>query len=92
MIALSDCLLQPLQDRGVTARIAIEIESLLECSRRNNAANDITGALLFDGRAFAQVLEGPRSSVEAVYAKIVNDPRHSNVCFWRAIGSLSGDF
>lgn len=52
---------------------------ILETSRKNNAAVDITGALLFNGEAFAQVLEGPRDAVDVAFAKIRFDERHSDV-------------
>ena len=35
--------------------------------------------LLYDGGHFAQVFEGPRSTVEQLLANIGKDPRHSHV-------------
>jgi hypothetical protein len=64
---------------GSAQHVESEIESLLSISRKNNAAYDITGALLFNGDAFAQILEGPRSAVESVYAKICVDSRNQDV-------------
>jgi hypothetical protein len=64
---------------GDPAEMAAEIDRILEVSRRNNEARDITGALIFNGVAFAQVLEGPKDSVEKVYARIRHDLRHSDV-------------
>ena len=63
---------------GSEQQIALEIEKILSSSRRNNEKHHITGALLFNGLAFAQVLEGPRSAVEAVYATICEDSRNSH--------------
>lgn len=59
-------------------QIAMEIEKILVSSRRNNEKHNITGALLFNGLAFAQVLEGPRSAVETLYATICEDSRNSH--------------
>ena len=52
---------------------------LLEVSRRNNAARDITGALSYHDRSFIQVLEGPQGPVEALLATIDCDPRHYGI-------------
>lgn len=56
-----------------------ELFSILESSCRNNAADNITGMLLFHGGQFLQVLEGPKSAVEACFARIRNDERHLSV-------------
>lgn len=63
---------------GSEQQIADEIEKILLSSRTNNAKCQVTGALLFNGLAFAQVLEGPRSAVEAIYAAICSDNRNSH--------------
>ena len=55
------------------------IARLLEVSRRNNAAVDVGGALLFNDGWFAQVLEGPREAVETVFERIQRDDRHCEV-------------
>ena len=55
------------------------IAGLLAVSKRNNARVGVTGALLFNGGAFAQVLEGSRAAVEATFERIQRDPRHSDV-------------
>lgn len=64
---------------GSTEEINNEIASILALSRKNNAAAEITGALLFNGEAFAQVLEGERDTVERTYARIRFDERHSDI-------------
>ena len=58
---------------------AAAIAQILSTSQRNNAAVDVTGALLFNKGAFAQVLEGPRQGVEATFERIQQDDRHSDV-------------
>ena len=55
------------------------IAGLLAVSKRNNARVGVTGALLFNGGSFAQVLEGSRAAVEATFERIQRDPRHSDV-------------
>ena len=61
-----------LSDDADTARQ--QIADILSASRRNNAADDITGALLFSDTNFAQVLEGPRAAVERLYETLHHDP------------------
>ena len=61
---------------GATER---EVRAILDASRRNNAADAITGALLFTASGFAQVLEGPREVVERTFERISGDPRHTDV-------------
>jgi blue light- and temperature-responsive anti-repressor len=58
---------------------AVEIRNILAKSRSNNSSRNITGALLFNGAAFAQVLEGPLEEVEATFEKIQRDLRHDEV-------------
>ncbi len=64
---------------GTPEQIEAEIASILNTSRKNNGPAGITGALLFNGHGFAQVLEGPVEAVEATYERIQCDPRHSDV-------------
>jgi hypothetical protein len=45
----------------------------------NNRTQGVTGALLFNRECFAQVLEGPRISVENVFERIQRDRRHGQV-------------
>lgn len=55
------------------------VERILEASRRNNARAGVTGALMFNDGAFAQVLEGPQKGVEDTFERIQRDLRHSDV-------------
>ncbi|MGY2052022.1 BLUF domain-containing protein [Methylobacterium sp. JK268] len=55
------------------------IAQILDASRRNNRTAGVTGALMFNAGAFAQVLEGPRRGVEATFERIQRDLRHSDV-------------
>ncbi|MEV7608482.1 BLUF domain-containing protein [Microbacterium sp. NPDC089320] len=56
-----------------------ELGELLAVSRERNSERDITGMLLYRGGEFVQILEGPRSDVEDLMAKIGRDPRHHDV-------------
>ena len=56
-----------------------EVRQILAASRRNNARDGITGALMFNAGCFAQILEGPRAAVEATFERIQVDERHGDV-------------
>lgn len=53
-----------------------EVDTILDVSRTNNRRHRVTGLLLFNGKRFLQLLEGPHSEVKAVYDRILRDPRH----------------
>ncbi len=55
------------------------IADILLSSRRNNAASEVSGALLATDHSFAQVLEGERDAVEATYGRIARDLRHKDI-------------
>ena len=55
------------------------VADILRVSRRNNAADGITGALLYDDGNVLQVLEGPAEAVARTYGRIQDDPRHRRV-------------
>lgn len=55
------------------------VADILAAARWNNLRDGITGALVFDGTTFGQVLEGPDAAVEAVFRRIRRDPRHETV-------------
>ena len=56
----------------------VDTADILRTSRRNNAEVGVTGALMFNGGAFAQVLEGPRRGVESTFERIQRDQRHGD--------------
>lgn len=56
-----------------------KMQRLLVQSRENNLKREITGALLQDQQSIIQVLEGAADSVNALFAKILRDPRHCDV-------------
>ena len=55
------------------------LQALLEKAREKNARLGITGLLLYRDGNFMQVLEGPASEVDRLYAEIEKDRRHRNV-------------
>ncbi|HEX8329741.1 MAG TPA: BLUF domain-containing protein [Hymenobacter sp.] len=56
-----------------------EVYELLSQSRQANAAAQITGVLVYRDEWFVQLLEGPEAAVRATYARIRQDPRHTEV-------------
>jgi hypothetical protein len=64
---------------GDADTFAAEVNNILSTSRANNERDGITGALMFNGGCFAQVLEGPLDVVEVAFERIQQDDRHSEV-------------
>lgn len=58
---------------------AADMMRLLHQSRAHNAGCDVGGVLLLRDGLFMQLLEGPVTAVEALYSRIVQDPRHCGV-------------
>jgi hypothetical protein len=56
-----------------------EVEKIVAVSRPRNRDLDVTGALLFTGERFAQLLEGPADGVAVLQQSIFRDPRHREV-------------
>jgi hypothetical protein len=55
------------------------LNSILSVARRNNARDQITGALICRADLYLQMLEGPRSAVTATFQRILGDDRHLDV-------------
>lgn len=55
------------------------IKDIVDVARRSNPARGITGALLFDGERFCQLLEGLESEVRMLMSRIEADVRHTRV-------------
>ena len=61
--------------------VEFDEESLLELlglARTKNSKLGVTGMLLYAEGTFLQVLEGEEDVVEALFAKIERDPRHTD--------------
>lgn len=56
-----------------------DIAAIVERAQQNNARDGLTGALIYNGHNFMQLLEGPADRVEACLAAIGGDPRHSGM-------------
>ncbi len=56
-----------------------ELDNILAQSIQNNAADGITGMLLYSSGTFLQVLEGEESKVEECFARIQKDTRHHSL-------------
>lgn len=55
------------------------VSSIVDVAQRRNARDAVTGALVFTGDAFAQVLEGRMPAVLRLMADIADDPRHADI-------------
>lgn len=55
------------------------LSDILRESTSHNPSRHITGMLLYINGSFLQVLEGEAEVVEALYKKIAEDPRHTQV-------------
>ncbi|UCH18087.1 MAG: BLUF domain-containing protein [Burkholderiales bacterium] len=68
------------------AAAALDHDALLAILKKSRAENPklgVTGALCFSDGIFLQVLEGGRDVVNALYKRIVADPRHTDVILLR---------
>ncbi|WP_430459975.1 BLUF domain-containing protein [Thalassolituus sp. LLYu03] len=56
-----------------------ELKQLIDQSTERNRKECITGVLIFNRKYFLQCIEGKRSKVSELYARILHDKRHKNV-------------
>ena len=54
------------------------VERIVAASSRHNPSIDVTGALVFTGSHFSQILEGSADALEILMAKIAVDVRHDS--------------
>lgn len=52
---------------------------IIETSARKNPGREITGFLIFNGRAFLQLVEGPPDQLDALLHDLAGDPRHHSI-------------
>lgn len=57
----------------------LDLGRILQASRRNNPREEIGGVLYSGHGYFFQCLEGDRHKVNALYRRLLNDPRHADV-------------
>lgn len=55
------------------------VHAIVSKARVHNAQHGLTGALLFTGKYFAQVLEGTAEDIDLLMSKIGQDVRHQNL-------------
>jgi hypothetical protein len=55
------------------------IQEIMQQSHVHNPQHGITGILCHSDKLYMQVLEGGRDAINALYAKILRDPRHTDV-------------
>lgn len=65
--------------QGDLTAIREQIANILDAAQKNNAEQDITGALLYSGGYFCQVLEGDEDAIGELVEKIQMDSRHSDI-------------
>lgn len=56
-----------------------QVEKILSASHKNNVNAGITGALIYDNKAFLQWLEGSSHNIRTVFKMISRDPRHTDI-------------
>ena len=76
---VSDARLADPEDGPDPDFVEYSLKKILETARKNNKATGVTGALLYTGEHFAQVLEGPQQAVNHWFQLISQDLRHGNV-------------
>jgi len=64
---------------NVQGGVEVEVARILKQSRRNNRELAVGGVLHYGNGYFFQCLEGERDSVEQLYRRIAQDPRHTEV-------------
>jgi len=64
---------------GDKQALQLQIQSILASSSKNNVKLGITGALLYSGGYFCQVIEGEQENVETLFESIQMDRRHAEV-------------
>jgi hypothetical protein len=60
-----------------------DLQELLEHATRSNAAQGITGALIYADGTFLQILEGDKGLLQDLMARIRRDVRHESVVVLR---------
>lgn len=65
--------------KGSPDQVKSEIRDILAAAHRNNPRLNITGALLYSGGYFCQVIEGPEDVLEELFETIQMDNRHGEV-------------
>jgi len=65
--------------RGSPEEVGVALRDILAAAHKNNPALGVTGALLYSGGYFCQVIEGPQAVLEELFETIQMDGRHGDV-------------
>lgn len=60
-------------------RVESEVAEIVRAAQLSNAEHDLTGALLFTGSHFAQVVEGEEQNVDSLLVRLRKDDRHAEL-------------
>ncbi len=63
---------------GDNEEVKSQIENILATAQANNPSVGVTGALLYSGGYFCQVIEGPEDALEELFESIQMDARHGD--------------
>lgn len=55
------------------------VDEIVATARTHNPSHGLTGALLFTGEHFAQVLEGTACAIDSLMINVCKDPRHTEI-------------
>jgi hypothetical protein len=55
------------------------VKQIWQTSRQRNTTLGLTGAVIFDGERFCELLEGPHVDITAVYRDVEVDARHTGL-------------
>lgn len=58
-------------------KMPLDLKDILASSRKNNVANQVSGAMTHLDGVYMQYLEGEEQVLDKLYATIVADPRHA---------------
>lgn len=64
---------------GAESGLDGHVVKILNQSRKNNQKRNLVGALYYGGGCFFQCLEGAKTDIDALYATLLQDPRHKDL-------------
>ena len=67
-----------------------EVDEIRAVSQKNNIQANITGVLVETGGLFFQLIEGPEDSVDQLYKRISEDPRHEEILLLNTMNDVEG--
>lgn len=66
-------------DAGSETGLDANVVKILNQSRKNNPKRNLVGALYYGNGCFFQCLEGLKVDIDALYATLLQDPRHKDL-------------